>query len=149
MVRCSIWHTKLNSLSPGMYTAPSVAPDGLTAQYVGSRNVTLTWNKLAAEHQNGDISYYTIYLLPTESFSWLRPSKHIALFPDHSYTVLNLHPHSNYNISVAAFTIAAGPNSTAMSIQTRQERKYDSIVHEVLWIRIPPRATLSPKLSWV
>ena len=103
--------------------APSRAPGGLIVVSIGSRTATLTWTELAEGDRNGIIRDYLIRVVPAESSHWLQPSRHVASSPELTITLSNLHPHTNYNVCVAAFTIAAGPYSNKTLILTEQERK--------------------------
>ena len=75
------------------------------------------------EDQNGIIRDYLISVVPTEPVPWLQPSRYAVASPQLSYTVPDLHPHSYFNVCVAAFTIAAGPYSNKTLVQTKPERK--------------------------
>ena len=104
-------------------TAPSGSPYNLMVDEVGSSNISLLWTEPDQHEQNGIIRHYLIYLIPTDSSSLLVTSTHITSSSSTSYSLSGLHPYTSYNITVAAVTVAPGPNSTEVLVQTEEDSK--------------------------
>ena len=104
-------------------TAPSGSPYNLMVDEVGSSNISLSWTEPDQHEQNGMIRHFLIYLIPTDSSSLLVASTHITSSSFTSYSLSGLHPYTSYNITVAAVTVAPGPNSTEVLVQTEEDSK--------------------------
>jgi receptor-type tyrosine-protein phosphatase Q len=99
---------------------PSAAPFNLVIEEISSHNISLTWSGPDIQQRNGIIRTYIFYVVPRES-SWLNESIHTTQSPEEQYTIIGLHPYTTYDIYVAAVTIAQGPNSTQLFVQTEEE----------------------------
>ncbi|CAI8037191.1 Phosphatidylinositol phosphatase PTPRQ [Geodia barretti] len=110
-------------------------PQDLAIVGFRSRYVTLSWTPPPEEDKNGELRQYIIHVVPEQP--WLEASKYMTAASVLFYTVHGLHPYSNYSISVAAYTIASGPNSTAVQLQTQQEAPSASPVGVSLSILSP------------
>ena len=103
----------------GYFFAVPGPPQDLAIVGFRSRYVALSWTPPPEEDKNGELRQYIIHVVPEQP--WLEASKYMTAASVLFYTVHGLHPYSNYSISVAAYTIASGPNSTAVQLQTQQE----------------------------
>lgn len=97
-------------------SAPSTAPDNVAIDAITSMDLSLSWDPLPAEHQNGMIRSYTIAVLETETGMTLQLST-----TTESITLQNLHPYYTYLVEVSAYTIAHGPSSSPLSVTTEQD----------------------------
>ena len=70
------------------------------------------------EDQNGIIRHYEVTLITLESGE-IHIHTSTALF----ITVASLHPYTTYNCTVAAETVATGPTTAGMLVQTLQAGK--------------------------
>ena len=105
-----------------LHAVPSGRPFNLMVTAITPYNISLSWTKPEAAQRNGIIRYYLIYLTPVDS-----PSSSISRNTSSSstsYTVTALHPHTSYQITVAAVTIAVGPNSTAELTRTEEDGRF-------------------------
>ena len=90
----------------------------------GSNFVLLSWVAPNPEEHNGLIRHYLVDVHPVNSSSISMSSQRTASNST-SYTVTGLHPLTFYEISVAAVTVAAGPNSEPIEVQTTRSGKND------------------------
>ena len=95
--------------------APSAPPQNLRHIAITATSVTLNWQPPPEEDRNGLIRLYYVFVTEPESGrSFTLNSTTI------SYSVHNLHPFYTYNFSVAAVTVAAGPISDNITLQTSE-----------------------------
>ncbi|XP_019848636.1 PREDICTED: phosphatidylinositol phosphatase PTPRQ-like [Amphimedon queenslandica] len=95
---------------------PSTAPNNVLNTEVTSKSLTINWEALRLEDQNGLIRHYIINVTETDTGSQFQyTSTTIGI------TLTDLHPYYTYSISVSAFTIAAGPWSDPIIIITAQD----------------------------
>ena len=113
-----------------MYNTVPGPPTNLVVVDTGSYHVELSWDDVEPLQRNGMIRYYLIYVTPIESSS---ATVETVTSYSTSHNLTALHPHTSYYITVAAFTIALGSNSSMLSVQTETARKltaytcYDSV----------------------
>ena len=83
-----------------------------------SQLIELAWSPPPADTHNGVIVHYIIFYeeLQTGQNTTVTSSNTVVMFG-------NLHPFYNYTITVAAHTIATGPSSTPLHIQTLEDGK--------------------------
>ena len=113
IIICSRQYT--NSSPP---TAPSEPPLDVRALNVQSRLVELAWSPPPADTHNGVIVHYIIF------YKELQTGQNTTVTSFNTVITLgNLHPFYNYTITVAAYTIATGPFSTQLHIQTLEDGK--------------------------
>ena len=98
-------------------TVPSAAPYNIMATEVTTRTLTLTWTAPDESQWNGIISHYVIDVLQHAVYNTSSDSTR--------YTVTGLKPYTTYEITVAVFTIAAGP-SNHIIVTTEEDSEYDS-----------------------
>ena len=87
-------------------------------------SIYITWSPPLAEFQNGLIRRYLICVTEAETGNAFNYSTSLT-----SYVLHSLHPHYNYMIEVAAETIAPGPFSIPIIVQTQTDgiRIYSSV----------------------
>lgn len=89
-----------------MHVAPTDSPVNVTSIVISSSKIQLSWVPPVLQHQNGVIQSYTIsvYEMDTNATTVLQQD-----YLHNSIIVTDLHPYYNYELSVAAFTVALGP----------------------------------------
>lgn len=102
---------------------PSTSPSNVLNTVLTSQSLTLTWDSLPLENQNGLIRYYLINVTETDTGTH---SQYTSTTTGISLT--GLHPYYTYSISVAAFTISSGPFSNSLVITTAQDGKIYNIM---------------------
>ena len=90
---------------------------GLEAKNVSSRGVSLTWEPPPLSSHNGIIQEYKLRVIEISTSSEIYYTSLST-----KMTLDNLHPHYDYQISVAAVTVDVGPNVT-INITTLEEGK--------------------------
>ena len=99
-------------------SAPSAPPSELRVNEIDVHYVGLTWSPPPSLHHNGRIRKYIIYYIETNG-----TSIESVLTTQTSAYISNLQPNTLYFCSVAAVTLAIGPNSTLLNFTTEIERK--------------------------
>ena len=85
---------------------------------IHSRSAEFAWVPPPMNHQNGIIRRYIVVLTTADGLQELVTySKETATLVD------NLHPFKNYSCSVSAETVAPGPFSPAILVQTLEDGK--------------------------
>jgi len=97
-------------------TAPTAAPQNVRGTATGSTSLSLFWSPPPSQHQNGRIRYY--YINMTEDATNMRNQ---FITTSTQFTIFSLRPYSTYQCTVAAFTVAQGPLSAIITIQTYQD----------------------------
>lgn len=103
----------LHSLSYVNIVAPSSAPANLRGYAVDSTSIYVSWSPPLPEFQNGLIRRYLICITEAETWNTFNYTTSQT-----SYLFHSLHPYYNYEIEVAAVTVASGPFSITLTIQT-------------------------------
>ena len=103
-------------MSCSTYIAPSGPPLSLSGYSLSSTSIRLTWDRPAHGQINGVLKKYQIRLIETITGQ-------LSLYTTtlHYITINSLHPYYNYTCEVAAYTIALGPYSDAVSIVTQPD----------------------------
>ncbi|XP_033644552.1 receptor-type tyrosine-protein phosphatase delta-like isoform X3 [Asterias rubens] len=111
-------YTKMSGMSsfktaPG---TPTTAPQDVTAEAISATSVRVTWTAPPTTSLNGDLVGHKIMLSPGDDVITVISTETVAL-------VDNLHPFTNYTISVAVFNnalgiAAIGPSSRPVDAQT-------------------------------
>ena len=87
-----------------------------------TRSVYVQWNLLPLVYQNGIIVHYSITLVPTAITA--NQSTVVVSTPNLNITIENLVPHTNYSVTVVAFTrVGGGPPSIAVVVDTPEDSK--------------------------
>ena len=98
---------------------PSTAPSNVLSTEVTSQSLTINWEALRFEDQNGLIRYYLINVTETDTGSQFQYTSTTL-----DITLTDLHPYYTYSISVSAFTITAGPWSDPLLVTTAQDGNF-------------------------
>ena len=97
------------------FSAPASPPTNITGHAVDSTIIVLTWSPPQPRDQNGIIRNYTINVNEQNT------GRQFSLVSDDTHeTLSSLHPFYIYLISIRAVTIAGGPYSTQIAIQTEE-----------------------------
>ena len=98
--------------------APSGPPQSFRVVSLGSTSIRLTWSAPLVEEQNGVITSYRVTITEVESGE--RVLERTAAASDTLLIVNSLDPHFTYRCSIAAVTVAIGPETSAQ-VTTLQE----------------------------
>ena len=91
-------------------------------------SVYVQWNLLPLIDQNGIIVHYSITLVPTTITA--NQSIVVVSTSNLKITIEKLVPHTNYNVTVVAFTrVGGGPPSIAVVVDTPVYRKLILIIN--------------------
>ena len=94
---------------------PSAPPQSLTGIAVSSTVVMLTWSPPPLIDINGIIRYYVVKIMEREtSLMWITEAT------DSHINITSLQPYHNYEFEVAAHTIATGPYTDPVTVQTME-----------------------------
>ena len=104
----STWHEFFTA-------APSAPPQLLQQTAVTATSITLNWQLPPEENLNGVVRFYYVFVTELESGSSYRENSNTT-----NYLVENLHPFYTYTLSVAAVTVAVGPTSDSIIVQTSE-----------------------------
>lgn len=99
------------------HSAPSDPPQNVSGVPTSPRSISLTWQPPSIP--NGVIREYRISITEQDN-SQSRQLTTTSL----GHQITELHPYYTYSIRVAAVTVAEGPNSIAIQIQTYQDGNY-------------------------
>ena len=96
----------------------------IRALNVQSQLIELAWSPPPLYAHNGEIAHYII------SYDELQTGQNSSILSFNTVVTLgNLHPFYNYTITVAAYTVATGPSSTPLHIQTLEDGEQKIIWH--------------------
>jgi hypothetical protein len=98
-------------------TAPSSPPTGVRAIPSSPTSIHIRWNSLPAEHQNGEIEYYLVFCIDSNSGGI--SSRHTTVMTD--VTIIGLHPYYTYKCNVSAVTVDIGPFSDYVKATTFED----------------------------
>ena len=95
--------------------APSAPPQSLSAIAISSTVVMLTWSSPPLIDINGIIRNYVIRIKERQTSQvWIFQTTNSHI------NITSLHPYYNYECNVAAHTIATGPYTNPVSVQTME-----------------------------
>ena len=100
--------------------APTAAPQNVGGVATNSTSLRLYWSPPPYQHQTGRIQYYHVSIRNVITDAVVRSITTINT----QLTVSSLHPYSTYRCTVAAVTVAQGPQSIPIMIQTYQDGKF-------------------------
>ncbi len=83
-----------------------------------SDTIFVSWAPPSFEHQNGMIQSYIINVTEVETGTTRRHTSFTT-----TATLFSLHPYYRYEIQVSAVTVAAGPYSELIVVQTNADGK--------------------------
>ena len=111
----NISHPTVSKLCFFLSLAPP-APQNVSGVPTGSTSLSLYWSPSPNyQNQSGRIRYYHINITDATTRRFTTNNTQL--------TVSSLHPYSTYQCTVAAVTVAQGPPSTPITIQTYQDGK--------------------------
>lgn len=90
--------------------APSGPPLSFSVVAISPVSIRLTWGSPPPEELNGILVSYRVVVMEAETGEVFQQT---TTSDTNSLVVSSLHPYYNYKCSVAAFTIAFGPNAYA------------------------------------
>ena len=93
-------------------------PQAVRLTAVTSTSVDLSWSPPPTEHHNGVIRQYTVRIVVQDTGKIYSYST-----AQLSITVGDLHPYYTYNFSISAVTVAPGPYSEPLVVQTLPDSK--------------------------
>lgn len=91
--------------------APSGAPEDVAAVTVNSTSIAISWSPPLPHLWNGVIQHYAIMIHEDDTDTIVSSIVHNAT--NNMITVVDLHPHYNYTVSIAAYTVGLGPYLSA------------------------------------
>ena len=99
-----------------MHTVPTAAPEDVSVEAPSSTTLSIEWMPPPQDDQNGIVRSYVVRVLEVVTSTTLTYNT-----TEESLTVGFLHPHYQYEVSVAAVTVGQGPFSDSVTIQTPQD----------------------------
>ena len=93
-------------------------PQAVRLTAVTSTSVDLSWSPPPTEHHNGVIRQYAVRIVVQDTGNIYSHST-----AQLSITVGDLHPYYTYNFSISAVTVAPGPYSEPLVVQTLPDSK--------------------------
>ena len=99
-------------------SAPSQPPSNVEVPTINPREFELLWVPPPMDQQNGIIRRYIVNITSADSMQEL-----ITYSQATSLVVQNLHPFTTYTCSVSAETVAPGPFSPPVVVQTPEDGK--------------------------
>ena len=104
-------------------TEPSDTPQAVRLTAVTSTSVDLSWSPPPTEHHNGIIRHYTVRVVVQDTGEiFTHPTVGLSII------VGSLHPYYTYNFSISAVTVAPGPYSVQVTVQTLPDSKFAKLV---------------------
>lgn len=100
------------------FTAPSSPPSNVTTYTLNSTAIAVFWSPPPLVHHNGIIREYMVEVYEMATGITLN-----LVVSGLSIVVTSLHPNYQYYIAVRALTIAYGPNSCTITIETLEDGK--------------------------
>ena len=95
---------------------PVGAPEDVSVEAPSSTTLSIEWMAPPQDDQNGIIRSYVVRVLEVVTSTTMTYNT-----TEESLTVGFLHPHYQYEVSVAAVTVGQGPFSDSVTIQTPQD----------------------------
>ena len=99
-----------------MHPAPSLPPQNVQGSVANSTSIQLTWEPPIFSGQNGIIEHYIVSVTEAETMR-----QFVLTAVTTSITAVDLHPYYTYSFAVSAVTIAEGPYTQTLSLQTQQD----------------------------
>ena len=101
------------------FTAPVSSPREVSVSLITSSSFVLTWLPPIEEDVNGVITGYSVSLVVNETQETLTYNTTAT-----NITLTQLHPFYIHHCSVTCITIASGPYSDPIDVQTSEDGKY-------------------------
>ena len=102
---CS-FHNLVQFLKIAHFSAPSASPKGMSWEGSSSTTITIKWGPVPCADCNGNITSYVVMF--RENGKEMFHNK-TTTGVDMEFTITGLEPSTEYEIKVAAFTVAVGP----------------------------------------
>jgi len=97
--------------------APTGSPKNITFSSVEARSLIVSWDEVPCSGQNGPITGYLLYYTNTPFSDTIN----LTGGENRSYTLTELRPYTNYNVTVSAYNdVGTGPTSDIRIQQTEQ-----------------------------
>ncbi|CAI8019257.1 Protein sidekick-2, partial [Geodia barretti] len=112
-------------------TAPSAPPKGMSWEGSSSTNITIKWDPVPCADRNGNITSYVVMFRENGKEMFHNET---TTGVDMEFTITGLAPSTEYEIKVAAFTVAVGPftNESFFASTTADTREGGSNVGGVV-----------------
>ena len=107
----------LTLLYLNLFAVPSDAPRNVNASSLDAMTIELVWEPPPLDTHNGIIRRYTIDIFISETRENIFKLRTDNLT---SMVLTDLHPYYTYTFQIAAVTIAAGPQSVAVTARTSE-----------------------------
>ena len=107
-VKCLVSHSS--------FTEPTAPPTKVQGYSLNSTSIFISWHPPPIENQNGIIRYYYINIANIMS----RNGQTFITIVTH-FLFKNLEPNSSYSFTVSAYTVALGPASEQIVVNTEPE----------------------------
>ena len=100
------FHNLVRFLKIALFSAPSASPRGMSWEGSSSTTIAIKWGPVPCADRNGNITSYVVMFREngTEMFH-----NKATTGVDMEFTITGLAPSTEYQIKVAAFTVAVGP----------------------------------------
>ena len=108
----AVLHEQLQSLF--LHLAPSNAPTSVQGIPLNATTLFMLWQAPQSHHHNGIITAYHVLLREVQTDS---TTLHVLTSNTTSTVISDLHPSYQYEVQVAAVTVAIGPYSNTAVIQ--------------------------------
>ena len=89
-----------------LFSAPSAAPEDIKLKEVTSTSITAMWGPVPCDHRNGNITSYVVRYRKYGGGVFRNEANKESTM---EFTITGLEPSTEYEIKVAAFTVAVGP----------------------------------------
>ena len=89
--------------------APSRPPENVQVNVRGPRSISVRWNRVPRQYENGRVRYYIIRVNSTVGTISISRSP---------ATIYTLNPFTYYAVEVAAYTVELGPFSSLIAVRT-------------------------------
>ena len=96
----------------------------MSGTVIDSETIFITWSALPFSQQNGVVRRYDVNITELDTgYNFLETAASTEL------TLYSLHPHYTYMFEIAAVTVAVGPSSAPITLQTEQDGKPRQSLH--------------------
>ena len=119
-------HEQLRNLF--LHLAPSDAPTSIQGIPLNATTLFMLWQAPQSHHHNGIITAYHVLLREVQTDS---TALHVLTSNTTSTVISDLHPSYQYEVQVAAVTVAIGPYSNTAVIQLPESGTFTCIAYIV------------------
>ena len=89
-----------------LFSAPSAAPEDIKLKGTSSTSITVMWGPVPCDHRNGNITGYVVMYRIYSGGVFRNETTGESTM---EFAITGLEPSTEYEIKVAAFTVAVGP----------------------------------------